>query len=114
MLKELPNNWISNGSTDFAIQLKPPDFTEVSDKALAAEGSYSHWSLFDRFCLVNELLDASDSAGSQSCPPFSIPVSQFYLDFFIWSKDIRTSGSLTTSQAETYSLSTCKVPFEVV
>ena len=63
VLKELPDNWISNGSTDFAIQLKPPDFSEVSDKALAAEGSYSHWSLFDRFCLVNELLDASDSAG---------------------------------------------------
>lgn len=67
MLKELPNNWISNGSTDFAIQLKPPDFSEVSDKALAAEGTYSHWSLFDRFCLVNELLDASDSAGTQFC-----------------------------------------------
>lgn len=65
VLKELPDKWISNGSTDFTIQLKPPDFSEVSDKALAAEGSYSHWSLFDRFCLVNELLDASDSAGDR-------------------------------------------------
>lgn len=63
VLKELPENWISNGSTDFAIQLKPPDFSDVSSKALQAEGTYSHWSLFDRFCLVNELLDASDSAG---------------------------------------------------
>ena len=63
MLKELPENWISNGSTDFAVQLKPPDFSDVSNKALQAEGSYTHWSLFDRFCLVNELLDASDSAG---------------------------------------------------
>ena len=67
MLKELsPEKWISNGSTDFAVQIKPPDFSDVSSKALAAEGTYSHWSLFDRFCLVNELLDASDSAGTLS------------------------------------------------
>lgn len=72
MLKELsPENWISNGSTDFAVQIKPPDFSEVSEKALKAEGSYSHWSLFDRFCLVNELLDAADSAGK--------PVQDHYL-----------------------------------
>lgn len=75
VLKETsPENWISNGSTDFAIQIKAPDFAEVSDKALAAEGTYSHWSLFDRFCLVNELLDAADSAGETTAAlTFTMP-----------------------------------------
>ena len=66
VLKETdPERWVSNGSTDFAVQLKAPDFLDVAGKALEAEGSSSHWSLFDRFCLAIELLDAADSAGEK-------------------------------------------------
>jgi len=65
VLKELePENWIHNGGTDFAVQLKPPSAADVLGKVLTAEGTYSHWSLFNRFILANEILDAADSAGA--------------------------------------------------
>lgn len=64
VLKELePENWIHNGGTDFAVQLKPPSAGDVLGKVLTAEGTYTHWSLFNRFILANEILDAADSAG---------------------------------------------------
>lgn len=64
VLKELePENWIHNGGTDFAVQLKPPSAADVLGKVLTAEGTYTHWSLFNRFILANEILDAADSAG---------------------------------------------------
>lgn len=68
MLKELePENWVHNGGTDFAVQLKPPSASDVLGKVLTAEGTYTHWSLFNRFILANEILDAADSAGKQWC-----------------------------------------------
>ena len=67
VLKELePENWIHNGGTDFAVQLKPPSVSDVLGKVLTAEGTYTHWSLFNRFILANEILDAADSAGMLS------------------------------------------------
>ena len=67
VLKELePENWIHNGGTDFAVQLKPPSAADVLGKVLTAEGTYTHWSLFNRFILANEILDAADSAGDPS------------------------------------------------
>ena len=67
VLKELqPENWIHNGGTDFAVQLKPPSASDVLGKVLTAEGTYTHWSLFNRFILANEILDAADSAGIDS------------------------------------------------
>ena len=64
VLKELePENWVHNGGTDFAVQLKPPSVSDVLGKVLTAEGTYEHWSLFNRFILANEILDAADSAG---------------------------------------------------
>lgn len=67
VLKELePENWVHNGGTDFAVQLKPPSVSDVLGKVLTAEGTYSHWSLFNRFILANEILDAADSAGMHS------------------------------------------------
>ena len=64
VLKELePENWVHNGGTDFAVQLKPPSAADVLGKVLTAEGTYTHWSLFNRFILANEILDAADSAG---------------------------------------------------
>ncbi|KAL3153548.1 Phosphoglucan, water dikinase, chloroplastic [Trebouxia sp. C0009 RCD-2024] len=66
VLKELePENWIHNGGTDFAVQLKPPSASDVLGKVLTAEGTYTHWSLFNRFILANEILDAADSAGAE-------------------------------------------------
>lgn len=74
VIKELsPERWVNNGGGDFAMQLKAPNFSDVADKALQAEGKYTHWSLFDRFCLANELLDASDSAGMGLCLMFWAP-----------------------------------------
>lgn len=64
VLKELePENWVHNGGTDFAVQLKAPSAADVLGKVLTAEGTYTHWSLFNRFILANEILDAADSAG---------------------------------------------------
>ena len=65
VLKELePENWVHNGGTDFAVQLKPPSAADVLGKVLTAEGTYTHWSLFNRFILANDILDAADSAGA--------------------------------------------------
>ena len=36
---------------------------DVVGKVIAAESSYEHWSLFNRFILALQLLDAADSAG---------------------------------------------------
>ena len=58
-----PEAWINNGGSDFAVQIKPPGADDVADKIFAAEGTYTHWSLFNRFCLANELLDAADAVG---------------------------------------------------
>ena len=64
MLKETaPERWLSSGGGDFVAQLKPPDASALISKVITAEATYSHWSLFNRFCLANELLDAADAAG---------------------------------------------------
>lgn len=77
MLKELePENWVHNGGTDFAVQLKPPSVSDVLGKVLTAEGTYEHWSLFNRFILANEILDAADSAGT---PTLDTPLLLFIL-----------------------------------
>jgi len=66
VLKELaPEAWINDGGTDFQVHLRPPGIETVASKVLAAEGTYSHWSLFQRFCLAIELLDAADAAGPE-------------------------------------------------
>ena len=64
VLKETqPEKWLNSGAGDFVAQLKPPDLSDVVDKVLDAEANYSHWSLFNRFCMANDLLDAADAAG---------------------------------------------------
>ena len=32
-------------------------------QVLTAEGTYDHWSLFNRFIMANDILDAADAAG---------------------------------------------------
>lgn len=65
MLKETePENWLNSGAGDFMAQLKPPDLSNVVDKVITAESTYTHWSLFNRFCMANDILDAADAAGS--------------------------------------------------
>lgn len=58
-----PENWVNNGGSDFSVQIKAPGLDDVADKIYTAEGTYTHWSLFNRFCLANELLDAADAVG---------------------------------------------------
>lgn len=60
-----PEQWMHNGATDFAVMLKPPSVRDIADKVIEAEGTYSHWSLFQRFILANELLDGADAAGAE-------------------------------------------------
>ena len=73
VLKELePENWVHNGGTDFAVQLKPPSAADVLGKVLTAEGTYTHWSLFNRFILANDILDAADSAGIACHSDFTV------------------------------------------
>lgn len=67
VVKELsPENWINNGGVDFTVTLKQPGVASVTDKVLTAESTYSHWSLYDRFCLALETLEAADAAGQAS------------------------------------------------
>ena len=64
VLKETePENWLNSGAGDFVAQLKPPDLSNVVDKVITAESTYTHWSLFNRFCMANDILDAADAAG---------------------------------------------------
>lgn len=64
MLKETqPENWLNSGAGDFVAQLKPPDLANLVDKVVSAESTYTHWSLFNRFCMANDILDAADAAG---------------------------------------------------
>lgn len=65
VLKETaPEAWLNSGGGDFVATLKPPDLSDLVDKVVDAEANYSHWSLFNRFCMANEILDAADAAGA--------------------------------------------------
>ena len=46
-------------------------------QVLTAEGTYDHWSLFNRFIMANDILDAADAAGKlkESCAAVSVPVT---------------------------------------
>ncbi len=67
VLKETePEAWLNSGAGDFVAQLKPPDLTDLVDKVIEAESTYTHWSLFNRFCMANDILDAADAAGETS------------------------------------------------
>ncbi|KAA6428767.1 MAG: carbohydrate-binding module family 45 protein [Trebouxia sp. A1-2] len=106
VLKELePENWIHNGGTDFAVQLKPPSAADVLGKVLTAEGTYSHWSLFNRFILANEILDAADSAGAEGMSFFfvwmrlsSMKQLDWYRNSSYQSKDIAHVQKTTTQR----------------
>lgn len=64
MLKQTqPEKWINNGGTDFSVQIKPPSAEDLVAKVVNAEATYTHWSLFNRFCMALEVLDAADSVG---------------------------------------------------
>ena len=58
-----PDKWLNSGAGDFVAQLKPPDLSNLVDKVIEAESTYTHWSLFNRFCMANDVLDAADVAG---------------------------------------------------
>ncbi len=65
VLKETsPENWLNSGAGDFVAQLKPPDLSDIVDKVVDMEANASHWSLFNRFCMANDVLDAADAAGA--------------------------------------------------
>ena len=71
VLKETePEAWLNSGAGDFVAQLKPPDLTDLVDKVIQAESTYTHWSLFNRFCMANDILDAADAAGETFCGQF--------------------------------------------
>jgi len=64
VLKETePEKWLNSGAGDFVAQLKAPDLSDLVDKVITAESIYTHWSLFNRFCMANDILDAADAAG---------------------------------------------------
>ena len=56
--------WVNNGGGDFSVQIRPPSAGSIVGKVLTAEATYTHWSLFNRFCLALELLDQADSVGA--------------------------------------------------
>lgn len=64
VIKELdPERWINGGGSHFTVVLKQPDTDSITSKVITAESTYSNWSLFNRLCLVNEVLDAASLAG---------------------------------------------------
>ena len=62
-----PEAWVNNGGTDFAVQIKPPSAEDIVAKVVNAEATYTHWSLFNRFCMALEVLDAAESVGAWAC-----------------------------------------------
>eukprot|EP00200_Dunaliella_tertiolecta_P010550 CAMPEP_0202370036 /NCGR_PEP_ID=MMETSP1127-20130417/1744_1 /ASSEMBLY_ACC=CAM_ASM_000462 /TAXON_ID=3047 /ORGANISM="Dunaliella tertiolecta, Strain CCMP1320" /LENGTH=1145 /DNA_ID=CAMNT_0048965873 /DNA_START=13 /DNA_END=3450 /DNA_ORIENTATION=- len=64
VLKETePENWLNDGGVDFTVTLKPPSIDTLVNQIMDAEGTYTHWSLFQRFCMAMETMDALDAAG---------------------------------------------------
>ncbi|KAI3425011.1 hypothetical protein D9Q98_008393 [Chlorella vulgaris] len=63
VLKE-GEKWYNSGGGDFVAHLKPPGVEEVMDKVLDAEANNTHWSLFNRFVMAAQMLDAADAAGA--------------------------------------------------
>ena len=63
-----PEKWVNNGGADFAVQIKPPSAEDIVAKVVNAEATYTHWSLFNRFCMALEVLDAADSVGETPYP----------------------------------------------
>ncbi|EFJ40001.1 hypothetical protein VOLCADRAFT_120077 [Volvox carteri f. nagariensis] len=60
--------WYNNGGSNYVVQLRAPPvetFIEKARRVLAAEGSYTHWSLAQRMMLTGEVLDAADAAGPE-------------------------------------------------
>lgn len=55
--------WMNNGGGDFAAYLKPPGVDEIVQKVITAETEHDRWSLFNRFVLATQLLDAALAAG---------------------------------------------------
>lgn len=59
-----PENWLNDGGVDFAVHIKAPELKEVEARVLDAEANYGNWSLFNRFCMALEVLDAADASGA--------------------------------------------------
>ena len=73
MLKQTqPEKWVNNGGADFAVQIKAPSAEDIVAKVVNAEATYTHWSLFNRFCMALEVLDAADSVGGALFPQASL------------------------------------------
>ena len=51
--------------------MRQPDAKTLADKVITAESTYSHWSLFNRLCMVNEVLDAAALSGIED--PANVP-----------------------------------------
>ncbi|EFN54548.1 hypothetical protein CHLNCDRAFT_135335 [Chlorella variabilis] len=62
VLKE-GEKWYNSGGGDFVAHLKPPGVDEVLEKVLQEESQNTHWSLFNRFVMAAQMLDAADAAG---------------------------------------------------
>ena len=73
--------WVNNGGGDFSVNILPPSAESIVGKVVNAEATYTHWSLFNRFCLALELLDGADSVGAcfrieqLKCVPLQLPSS---------------------------------------
>eukprot|EP00898_Chlorokybus_atmophyticus_P007825 jgi/Chlat1/8043/Chrsp73S00600 len=63
VLKVTDSYWINNGS-QFGIALKDPGMDDIVNKVLSAESEWSNWSLFNRFIMVNEVLDGAADLGA--------------------------------------------------
>eukprot|EP00798_Chlamydomonas_sp_ICE-L_P020029 gene20029-26745_t len=63
--KELdPEQWHNGGGSGYTIILKEQTADSIASKAIKAESTYEHWSLFGRLRMVNECLDAALLAGA--------------------------------------------------
>lgn len=48
---------------------------EPAPQVITAEATFSHWSLFQRLCMVNEVLDAATLAGAAGVLTLGFPPS---------------------------------------
>ncbi|BBN15807.1 hypothetical protein MPTK1_7g01020 [Marchantia polymorpha subsp. ruderalis] len=64
VLRDKAGTWYNNGGC-FSVMVKPLELKDLMNQIVVPETSYSNWSLFSRFVLASNLLDAAEALGAE-------------------------------------------------
>eukprot|EP00897_Mesotaenium_endlicherianum_P008242 jgi/Mesen1/7446/ME000389S06789 len=62
VLKDNEDKWYNNGS-NFSVVMREPGLSDIVNKVVTAESTYSNWSLLGRFGMAVEVLNGAEEAG---------------------------------------------------